>query len=90
MGNSQRVRFAIDTGGTFTDIVVMDEDTGDFRIEKVPTTPGDTMKGVLNAIEKAKIDLASVESFFVHGSTTAMNCLLERKGTMPDAAADRR
>ena len=38
------------------------------------------MKGVLNAIEKAKIDLARVESFFVHGSTTAMNSLLERKG----------
>ena len=80
MGNWRGLRFAIDTGGTFTDIVVLDEDTGDFRIEKVPTTPGNTLIGALNAIEKAKVDLASIERFFVHGSTTAMNCLLERKG----------
>jgi len=80
MGNLQRLRFAIDTGGTFTDIVVLDEDTGNFRMEKVPTTPSNVLTGSLNAIEKAKLDLASVERFFIHGSTTAMNCLLERKG----------
>lgn len=80
MGNLQRLRFAIDTGGTFTDIVVLDEDTGNFRIEKVPTTPSNILIGSLNAIEKAKLDLTNVERFFIHGSTTAMNCLLERKG----------
>ena len=80
MGNSPKLRFAIDTGGTFTDIVVLDEDTGAFYLEKSPSTPENTLIGILNVIEKAKLDLPSVESFFVHGSTTAMNCLLERKG----------
>jgi len=80
MQNTHNIRFAIDTGGTFTDIVVMDEDTGNCFIEKVPTTPGNTIRSVINAINKAKIDLSKVESFFIHGSTTAMNCLIERKG----------
>jgi N-methylhydantoinase A len=81
MGNLQRLRFAIDTGGTFTDIVVLDEDTGNFRMDKVPTTPSNVLIGTFSAIEKAKLDLANIEKFFIHGSTMAMNCLLERKGT---------
>jgi len=80
MGNLQRLRFAIDTGGTFTDIVVLDEDTGEFIVEKAPTTPSNTLIGVLDSIKKAKLDLARVERFFIHGATTGMNCLLERKG----------
>jgi len=74
------IRFAVDTGGTFTDIVVLDERTGTFTIDKAPTTPGNVLEGLLNVIQKAKIDLAQVGGFFVHGSTTALNALLERKG----------
>lgn len=75
-----RIRFAVDTGGTFTDIVVLDEETGSFSISKASTTPHDVLEGLLSVIHKARIDLASVGRFFVYGSTTALNALLERKG----------
>jgi N-methylhydantoinase A len=74
------IRFAIDTGGTFTDIVVFDERVGTFSMDKALTTPHNTLEGVVAAIAKAKIDLRDVQRFFVHGSTTALNALLERKG----------
>jgi N-methylhydantoinase A len=74
------VRFAIDTGGTFTDIVVFDERAGTFSMDKALTTPHNTLEGVIAAIKKANIDLRDVQRFFVHGSTTALNALLERKG----------
>jgi N-methylhydantoinase A len=74
------IRFAIDTGGTFTDIVVFDETAGTFSMDKALTTPHNTLEGVMAAIAKADIDLSTVHRFFVHGSTTALNALLERKG----------
>jgi N-methylhydantoinase A len=74
------IRFAIDTGGTFTDIVVFDERAGTFSMDKALTTPHNTLEGVMAAITKGKIDLREVQRFFVHGSTTALNALLERKG----------
>jgi len=80
MAADSSVRFAIDTGGTFTDIVVLNELTGVFRMDKAATTPHDTLEGVLAAIDKAGVDLRQVSRFFVHGSTTALNALLERKG----------
>jgi N-methylhydantoinase A len=80
MAHNSDIRFAIDTGGTFTDIVVFDERAGTFSMDKVLTTPHNTLEGVLEAIKKAEIDLREVRRFFVHGSTTALNALLERKG----------
>jgi N-methylhydantoinase A len=80
MATASSIRFAIDTGGTFTDIVVLDEVSGRYRIEKASTTPQDTLLGVLDAIDKAGVDLREVNRFFVHGSTTALNAMLERKG----------
>lgn len=80
MADKRNLRFAIDTGGTFTDIVVLDEAAGTFEMDKSPTTPANTLNGVLNVIDKAELDLKSVGRFFVHGSTTALNALLERKG----------
>ncbi len=74
------IRFAIDTGGTFTDIVVFDERAGTFSMDKVRTTPHNTLEGVVGAITKAEVVLRDVQRFFVHGSTTALNALLERKG----------
>ncbi|MBN2322726.1 MAG: hydantoinase/oxoprolinase family protein [Spirochaetes bacterium] len=76
----ENLRVAIDTGGTFTDIVGLDEDTGEFWIGKASTTPSNTMIGVLNAVDKLNIDLSKVKRFFVHGSTTAINALIEKKG----------
>lgn len=80
MTRRKQIRFSVDTGGTFTDIVVLDEETGSFSINKASTTPHNVLEGLLNVIRKAEIDLASVGRFFVHGSTTALNALLERKG----------
>jgi N-methylhydantoinase A len=80
MTHKADIRFAIDTGGTFTDIVVFDESAGTFSMDKALTTPHNTLEGVMAAITKAGIDLHEVQRFFVHGSTTALNALLERKG----------
>jgi len=69
----------VDVGGTFTDLVLLDEATGAVRVAKVPTTPRNQADGVLAAIAAAggaPADLAIV----VHGTTTATNAVLERKG----------
>ncbi len=67
-----------DVGGTFTDLIVLDEETGSARIAKVPTTVGNQSDGVLAAFDAAGIDVADVESI-VHGTTATTNALLERK-----------
>lgn len=71
------IRVAVDVGGTFTDICVMDEATGAIRIEKTSSTPDDPMKAVMDGIDIAGIDLAQV-SMFSHGTTVATNALITR------------
>jgi N-methylhydantoinase A len=67
------VRIGIDTGGTFTDVVAVD-DAGRQFTTKVPSTPSDPSTAFLRAIEKARpSELAEV----VHGTTVATNALLE-------------
>ena len=68
----------IDVGGTFTDLVFMEPDSGDVRIAKVPTTPGNQAEGFMAALTEASVDLASVTNIS-HGTTTTTNALLERK-----------
>jgi N-methylhydantoinase A len=75
-----------DIGGTFTDAVVLDED-GNSRVFKAPTTPQDRSVGVLNVLEIAAasygLDVRSFVAqlrYFAHGTTTATNALIERKG----------
>ncbi|MCC5999399.1 MAG: hydantoinase/oxoprolinase family protein [Pararhodobacter sp.] len=70
-------RVAVDVGGTFTDICIMDEDTGTIRIEKISSTPDDPMKAVMDGIGVAKIDLKDV-TMFSHGTTVATNALITR------------
>ncbi|MCD1633759.1 hydantoinase/oxoprolinase family protein [Martelella mediterranea] len=76
-------RVSTDVGGTFTDLVYFETDleTGvqTVRTEKSDTTPPDFEKGVLNVLEKAKVDVGSVD-FFAHGTTVVINALTERKG----------
>ncbi len=74
------VRLAVDTGGTFTDIVALDERTGECWTAKTPTTPDNTMRGVLDGVDLVGVDLEDVAHFFVLGSTTALNALIEGKG----------
>ncbi|MBM3679127.1 MAG: hydantoinase/oxoprolinase family protein, partial [Actinobacteria bacterium] len=69
----------IDTGGTFTDLVALDGETGALAVAKVPSTPGAPARAVLDALAAANIDLASVASITV-GTTVGTNALLERRG----------
>lgn len=76
-------RVSTDVGGTFTDLVYFETDVGtgvqSVRTAKSDTTPPNFEQGVLNVLEKAEIDLGSVD-FFVHGTTVVINALTERKG----------
>ncbi|UCH72654.1 MAG: hydantoinase/oxoprolinase family protein [Rhodospirillales bacterium] len=67
----------VDVGGTFTDLVLMDED-GAPRVAKVPSTPDNQAFGVLAAIAETGAALADVAGI-VHGTTVTTNALLERK-----------
>src|SRR6476620_528582 len=70
-------QLAIDIGGTFTDVVYSD-DEGRTHSLKVSTTTEDITVGILNGVRQAELDLAQLESF-VHGTTIALNALLEGK-----------
>ncbi|MCC6617334.1 MAG: hydantoinase/oxoprolinase family protein [Anaerolineae bacterium] len=73
------MRIASDIGGTFTDLVALDESTGAISTAKVSTTPSNFAQGVVDSIDKAAQDAAET-AFFVHGSTIVINALTERKG----------
>ena len=76
------LRIAIDTGGTFTDVVAINEETGAIVALKTPSTPSDPSVGLLNAISKA-VDAEGADrsamSMLLHGSTVATNAVLEHK-----------
>jgi N-methylhydantoinase A len=69
----------IDIGGSFTDFVLYDLETGRLTLEKVPSTPDDPSEGVLQGLERLKVDLAGIGKL-AHGTTVATNTVLERKG----------
>jgi N-methylhydantoinase A len=78
----------IDIGGTFTDLVLMDED-GAIRTAKAPTTPGQLEQGVFEAVRLAAEDrgltsegLLKKVKTFGHGTTQATNALIERDGAV--------
>ena len=73
----QNLRVAVDVGGTFTDICIMDETTGLIRIEKTSSTR-DPIDGIMGGVSKAGIDLAKV-GLFSHGTTVATNALITRR-----------
>ena len=73
------VRMAVDIGGTFTDIVCLDEASGAIIEEKAHTTSENFAGGVADAIKKTGVSLADVE-YFVHGTTVVINAITERKG----------
>jgi len=74
----------IDTGGTFTDVIAMNRDTGELRTVKVPSTPRDPAQAIVNGIssliEMQRDFTAADISFFAHGTTVATNTVIERKG----------
>lgn len=72
-------RLATDIGGTFTDLVYFDEESGALIVAKSLSTPRDLTRGVLDTIEQAGLDAGSV-NYFVHGGTTVINAITERTG----------
>ena len=81
-GQSSNVRIAVDIGGTFTDLQILNEATGNNYAHKTPTTPGDPSEGLLTGLQEAaelfgfSFDQISI---LIHGTTIATNAVLERK-----------
>ncbi len=73
------VRLAADIGGTFTDIAVFDARTGKLAFGKALSTPGRLVDGINAGVDKAGSSYAAA-GLFLHGSTIAINTILERKG----------
>lgn len=71
------MRVATDVGGTFTDLVCVDEHG--VRTVKSDTTPPNFEQGVLNCIEKSELNTEDF-TYFAHGTTVVINALLSRKG----------
>jgi N-methylhydantoinase A len=73
------MRLAADIGGTFTDIAVFDDKTGRLNFGKALSTPQRLVDGISHGVEKAGSDYAAA-NLFLHGSTVAINTMLERTG----------
>jgi 5-oxoprolinase (ATP-hydrolysing) len=76
-------RIGVDVGGTFTDLILVDEEAGVIRVDKVPSTPDDPARGTVAGTEqlcaKAGLSLAEIDAV-LHGTTVATNIVLERAG----------
>ncbi len=74
-----RLTVGIDVGGTFTDLVAVDQQSGMARAAKVLTTPDDQGEGVAAALRSSAVGHSPVDRI-VHGTTVVTNMLLERRG----------
>ena len=82
MDNGFQIKMGIEIGGTFTDLILLDEH-GIAHIEKVLSTPEDLTEGAINGFQKllqTNDYPASAVTELLHGSTIATNALIERKG----------
>jgi N-methylhydantoinase A len=70
---------AVDIGGTFTDLIGFDDKAQAFVQAKSLTTPSELTQGVINCLRESGIDAGKIDEL-IHGSTTAINTLIERKG----------
>src|SRR5215470_11893717 len=77
-----RYRVTVDTGGTFSDFVYLNEESGELTIAKVPSTPDDPSRAILTGIETllAQGVHGADIGYFCHGTTVGTNALLEGKG----------
>jgi N-methylhydantoinase A len=74
-----RYRVSMDIGGTFTDVVAYDEETGTYAAGKSSTTPRDLTEGVFAALDAVAPSPAEI-GFTVHGTTHGLNAFLQRRG----------
>jgi N-methylhydantoinase A len=78
----RRIRVGVDTGGTFTDVVAFDEDSGELAAVKTPSTPADPADGFMDGMARVLAELgltAEAVTAVCHGTTVATNQLLEGK-----------
>ena len=76
-------RVGVDSGGTFTDICLFDEDTGQVEVWKVPSTPDDPSRGIAfgTAEGAGRVGATTGEvSYFGHGTTVGTNALIQHRG----------
>jgi len=78
MTSSPSIVVGIDVGGTFTDLIAVDQQSRAVSLAKVPTTPDNQAFGFVAALEQAGLDPRALQAI-VHGTTTTTNALLERK-----------
>jgi 5-oxoprolinase (ATP-hydrolysing) len=76
-------RIGVDVGGTFTDLILVDEDSGQITVDKIPSTPNDPSTAVVDGVERlcerAGVALAEVDNL-LHGTTIATNTVLTHSG----------
>src|SRR5262245_60160111 len=75
-----RFRVTVDTGGTFSDFVYLNEQTGAISIAKLPSTPDDPSHAILAGIEMLRETESADIGYFCHGTTVGTNALLEGEG----------
>jgi N-methylhydantoinase A len=80
---AKRIKLGIDVGGTFTDFVLLDEESSSFQVGKTLTTPQDPSIGVIEGtkrlLERLEVPFSDVGNT-VHGTTLVTNTIIERKG----------
>ena len=75
---------AVDIGGTFTDLIGFDDEAGRFVQAKSLTTPAHLVQGIIDCIKKSGVAAPAIDEL-IHGSTIAINTLIERKGAKTGA-----
>ena len=76
-------RIGVDSGGTFTDVCLFDDESGRIEVWKVASTPDDTSRGIAQGVEEglARVDATTAEvGYFGHGTTVATNTLIQHRG----------
>jgi N-methylhydantoinase A len=85
VASSSRYRVGIDIGGTFTDLILVDDETGTLTIGKTLTTPTDPAAAVATVLREALdatgVDARTIHSV-IHGTTLVTNAIIERKGAL--------
>ncbi len=74
------IRCGIDTGGTFTDLITLDDATGDLTIAKWPSSPASPVQAIAAVLKESGIERQALSSL-VLGTTLSLNALLQRRGT---------
>jgi len=73
------IRIGIDTGGTFTDLIGLDDSSNELVLAKTPSTPSEPVQAIVNALDTSGVALKEIE-FLILGTTVATNALLQRQG----------